>query len=742
MYKESKMEASLGLSGAIGVGVGAIVGGGILALAGVAFTTTGPGAMVAFALNGLIAILTALSFAEMSAAFPESGGTYTFAKKVLSVRAAFLVGWVVWFASIVAAVLYALGFASFAVIILEHLWQAMYGAPSQWLTSRSMVTIMAVSATALYTFSLIRKSAGGGQWVNIGKVVVFGVLIAGGLWALIGKPVWEIQTKLRPFFPGGALGLFQAMGYTFIALQGFDLIAAVAGEVRDPGRNIPRAMLSSLGIALAIYLPLLFIIATVGVQPGQSITTLSAEHPETIVAVAAENYLGHFGYWLVMVAAIFSMLSALQANLFAASRVALTMGRDRTLSHLLEGIHEKHGTPTAAILATALIVITILLVVPDVASAGAASSLIFLITFALAHRINILARHRGGSQHMPFRVPWFPLVPIVGGLACLALAIFQGFAVPSAGLITTVWLGFGGILYLLIFSRRAQVVDASAEALDPQLVRLRGKSPLVLVPIANPANAEAMVGVANALAPPNMGRVLLLSVVAAPKEWQPDECPRQLLDAQAVLRESLTASFLSGMSPEALTTIAPRPWPEIIRVSRIHRCESILLGFSNFTEEVIENNLEQLMGKVDCDVVVLRAPPGWRLSEVRHVLVPVGGRNVHDQLRARLLGSICRTGRREITFLKIMSEHTSREVCNKARQALSRFAREEVRDNAQVIVLPSNDVAEEITRYATKSDLVILGLQRLSRRRKVFGDITLRIARDTSCGIIMINRRG
>ena len=86
----------MGLAAATGIGIGAIVGGGILALAGVAFATTGPATLLAFALNGCIAVLTALSFAEMSTAFPESGGTYTFAKKVLSVRSAFAFGWVGW----------------------------------------------------------------------------------------------------------------------------------------------------------------------------------------------------------------------------------------------------------------------------------------------------------------------------------------------------------------------------------------------------------------------------------------------------------------------------------------------------------------------------------------------------------------------------------------------------------------------------------------------------------------------
>ena len=248
-------ERTLGLFGATGVGVGAIVGGGILALAGAAFAATGPSAVVAFGLNGFIAILTALSFAEVSSKFPQSGGTYTFAKKVLSVEAAFTVGWVVWFASIVASVLYAFGFAQFAVAIVKQL--CFEQEAPLWLASRWTVCAAAITAVACYAATLTRSNAGGGQWLNIGKVVVFAILIGGGMWAMRHRSVEQLHDNLTPFFTSAAPGLFAAMGFTFIALQGFDLIAAVAGEVREPTRTIPRAMFLSLGIAIAIYLPLL-----------------------------------------------------------------------------------------------------------------------------------------------------------------------------------------------------------------------------------------------------------------------------------------------------------------------------------------------------------------------------------------------------------------------------------------------------------------------------------------------------
>lgn len=469
-----------------------------------AFNVTGPSAILAFTLNGLIAFATATTFAEMASAFPESGGTYIFSKKILSVDAAFLVGWIVWCASIVAGVLYAIGFASFFLPVVEAGWP---GAPS-WLLGRPGVIGITIGAVLFYGVVLSVKTRGGGQIATIGKVVVFAVLIGGGLFVLLRSLDQAPLARMRPFFPHGASGLFSAMGYTFIALQGFDLIAAVGGEVRDPERNIPRAMFWSLGIALLVYLPLLLLICTIGIPAGSSLTDLSRTHPETVVAEAAKTYLGPFGFWLVIVAGILSMLSALSANLFAASRVALSMARDRSLPAPFGIISDKRGTPANAVAASVVTMIVIVIMLGDVATAGAVSSLIFLMTFAVAHWICILMRRRGGAAFTRFRLKGTQYLPYVGGIACVGLAVFQGVAVPPAGMITGIWLLSGAALFFLILSRRARVVDASAIAMDPQLLRLRGRSPLVLVPIANPANAEAMVVVANALTPPGMGRVL------------------------------------------------------------------------------------------------------------------------------------------------------------------------------------------------------------------------------------------
>ncbi len=729
---------TMGLFGATSVGVGAIVGGGILALAGVAFSVTGPGAIAAFGLNGIIAVLTALSFAEMASAFPESGGTYTFAKKVLSVRTAFMVGWVVWFASIVAAVLYAVGFGSFAAIIARELFTAFGATPPGWIEHPRLPTLLAIAGTGYYTLGLTLRTGGGGPWINVGKVAVFALLILGGGWAFLSGPGSDVGSDLSPFLPNGVFGLIQAMGYSFIALQGFDLIAAVGGEVKDPERNLPRAMLFSLGIALAIYLPLLFIVSTVGMAPGQSVMSVSAEQPEAIIAVAARNYLGAFGFWLVMAAGILSMLSALSANLFAASRVAHAMALDRTLPLFLERLSHRRGTPVPAVLATSGIVTAILLLISNVAVAGAASSLIFLVNFALSHIICMLFRRRA-TESPAFRIPLFPLVPAVGVSACVSLAVFQGFAVPLAGVIVAGWLGAGLFLFLKLFARSAMVADASAQIRDPRLLQYRGKNPLVLVPIANPGNARAMVAMADMLTPPSIGRVMLLSVVPKPEDDDPEKIAGLIANAQDVLNQSLTAAFTARLYPEAMVTVAPEPWPEISRVAELHRCESLLLGLTDLSGVRMGRRLEGLVNAVDCDVVILRAPEGWRLSEVRKVLVPAGGRSIHYVLRTRILGSLWRRQRPEITFLRVLPQRLDPPEVKRAWHQLVSVAGEEVPGIPDIQVIQDDAVAEAILAQAAGKDLLVLGLPHTGRRRRSFGDLTLRIARSAPCAVVLIS---
>jgi basic amino acid/polyamine antiporter, APA family len=718
---------TIGFFGSLGIGVGAMVGGGILALAGVAFSVSGPSAILAFILNGLIAFVTVLSFAEMASANPQSGGTYTYAKKALSLQVAFGVGWVVWFASLVAAVLYALGFGAFAVFSLQ---QIPAGGFEPLFEHSFFPVLLALGAIGFFTFKLIRGNGGGGMYANIGKLIVFGILIAGGLAVFVQTPFSHVKQSLDPFFTGGFSGVIAAMGYTFIAFQGFDLIGSAAGEIKNPEKTIPKAMVGTLAVGLAIYIPLLFVMSTVGVEPGGSIAAMSEENPETVLAVAAQNYLGAFGFWLVLIAGIFSMLSALQANLFAASRIALRMASDRTLSHHLSTIHKKHGTPANSVYMTGGIVFLLVLILPDVAAAGAASSLIFLI----------LMRKRRYKESKTFNAPLFPALPIAGLTACLGLAIFQAVVVPEAGLISLFWLLIGSVLFVSFFVKKAEAIEASEQALDPDLVRLRGLSPLVLLPISNPANAESMVFVANALAPPVVGRVLLLSIVTTGDDS--DAVQNRLKISRDVTEQALRAAFEAGLRPDTLTTIAEHPWEEIERVAKVHNCRSLLLGLSNLEDFETSQNLEKLVRNVKSDVVVFRQPySGWKITEAKKVLIPVAGLSSHDPLRARVAASLWRASQPEMTFVQILPSDTPEETVKKNTVQLSRFAGRIIPGKIDVKILRNDDVKSELILQTQEHDLVIMGLGKPGVHEKAFGGISLALAEKTDTALIFISKK-
>ena len=718
----------LGRFGATALGVGAIVGGGILALAGVAFAAAGSAAIVAFALNGGIAFLTAVSFARLASRYPESGGTYAYAKRVVSIEVAFIVGWVVWFASIVAGVLYALGFAVFAVEGAIRLFPAITELGG-WIGGGSGELLLALGAIAFYSWMLVGRSAGGGNAITVGKVIVFGLLVAGGVWVWLNSSPAEAAGRLRPFAPAGVVGIVQAMGYTFIALQGFDLIAAVGGEVKNPKRTLPFAMYAALGITLVIYLPLLAMVATVGAPP-EGILAAAQANPEGLVAEAVDRYLGKPGYWLVIGAGILSMLSALHANLYGASRVAFSMARDRTLPRQVGQMRGRTGTPAVAVVTTGAMMVVIVLAVDNVAAAGAAASLIFLVSFAMVHCTAILTLRRSGEVKLP-------LLPVLGVVLCLGLAIFQAVVVPEAGRVAALWLGIGLVLYLMALAPGARVADASAEASDPELARSRGRNPLVLAPIANPASAASLSNVAATVRTPNAGKVLLLSVL------RPDQCQTDTIirDAKDILAESVAQHLDVTATPETLFTVASDAWGEIARVANEHGCETVLVGLPRIETPGVETRLEGLISAIDADVVIVRAPPRWRISEATRILVPVRGQRVHSPLRARLLASLSRTTPPDLTFVQTLPSATRADARRRRQQAIQRLARDEAAGPYRVEMDFVDDPVSSIVSRASASELLVMGMESRRRHKPSIGPFALEVARRTTVPLILLGCR-
>ncbi|MEZ3114662.1 APC family permease [Halobaculum sp. MBLA0147] len=440
-------EAELGLLDATMIGMGAMIGAGIFVLTGLAAETAGPAAILVFALNGVVTTFTGLSYAELASAIPKSGGGYAFVNEVFGDLVSFLMGWMLWFAYMIAGALYALGFAPNAVE-LAHVYLTGTVPPPE-AVAQTTITGLALGAVILLVLlnTASTAAAGSAETVfTITKVLILVVFVFFGVTA----PVFS-TAEFQPLFPTGKspVDILPAMGLTFIAFEGYDLITTVTEEVENPRENIPRAIFLSLGATVIVYL------SVVGVAIG----TLGAERlgsaGETGIAAAAGGFMPEFpliggGEALIVFGAVFSTLTALNAVVIASSRVAFSMGRDGRLLPRFGQIHHRFGTPAAAILASAVVMVLSVAFVP-IRQVGNLSSLFFLLSFVVVNGSVIRLRRQRPNLNRPFEMPLYPAAPVLGIVLNLVLGVFID---PFTWGLGAVWLGLGVVTYYGLESLR------------------------------------------------------------------------------------------------------------------------------------------------------------------------------------------------------------------------------------------------------------------------------------------------
>jgi len=324
----SGLVRSLSLSQAIMIGVASMIGGAIFVLVGPGISAAGPALIVAFLLNGVITLFTALTYAELGSALPATGGGYKWIREGLPRPNSYLSGWMAWFAHSIAGSLYAVAFGTFFGHLLKsaEIIDDTFGIPLE--------KLFAIIAIIIFAFVNIRGSSHTGK---VGSAITFtqlgiiGALVIAALAAMtFTNPNWP--TNFQDFFPNGTSGLILAMGITFIAFEGYEIIAQAGDEIKKPKKNIPKAILVSLGIVVSVYV--LFAFVFIGgldpLQIGQPAWEFIGGYGELGIIEAAEYYLP-FGALIVLAGGVVSTLAALNATTFAASRVSFAMGRNHDL---------------------------------------------------------------------------------------------------------------------------------------------------------------------------------------------------------------------------------------------------------------------------------------------------------------------------------------------------------------------------------------------------------------------------
>ncbi len=428
-----------------------MIGAGIFVLTGLAAEIAGPAAILVFALNGVVTVLTGISYAELASAIPKSGGGYVFVREVFSGPTSFLMGWMLSFAYMIAGALYALGFSSNFVEFVHLYWAGLPTGPV-W---HILYALTVVGLFALLNAVSTEASGGAETVVTIIKIIILLVFAGFGAFAVEGS-------NFEPFFArdDSSVAILKAMGLTFIAFEGYDLIATVTEEVENPRENIPKAIFISLVATVAIYLIVVWV----------AIGTLGAEKlgraGETGIAEAATSFMPTIpllgeGAALIVFGAVFSTVSALNAVVIASSRVVFAMGREDQLPNPLGQISARFGTPLAAVVVSAAVMLGSVVFLP-IEQVGRVSSLFFLVSFVVVNWSVIRLRNRRPNMRRPFEMPFYPALPILAIVLNLVLAYFLLRDDPYTLVLGLGWIAIGGLVYAALQWRRTETATAEA----------------------------------------------------------------------------------------------------------------------------------------------------------------------------------------------------------------------------------------------------------------------------------------
>jgi basic amino acid/polyamine antiporter, APA family len=545
------------------VGIAAMIGGSIFVLTGPAIGLAGSAVIIAFIINATITLFTAMAYAELGSAMPEAGGGYLWVREGLPRPNAFISGWMAWFAHIVAGSLYAVSFASFLNGLLMQLNLFKDVGSEGTLLILGVIPldkVIAVASVAAFTYVNFKGTSETGKTGTIVTVIQLGLifaLIGAGLWTMHANPGWTLN--FSNFMPMGIAGIVAAMGLTFIAFEGYEVIVQTGEEVKNPKRNIPRAIFISLSAVVVLYCLIAFVsIGAIFPEGGIPSWKFIGDQGELGISAAAELIIP-YGAFIVLGGGMISTLAALNATTFSSARVAFAMGRHYNLPHRFSAIHHRNKTPYIAILLSGLIMAVMASGLP-LDQIAVAAGVIFLLLFT---QVNLAAmnirRIYGDKLDYGFKTPFFPVIPIVGIFLKIGLAIYLLVTDPLSWVITIVWVAIGFAVYRVYIFRKELEHYAPTVTSEGALER---KDFRILI-LYTPENPDRLIKFAIRVAKENNGEVDVLRVITVPEQTPlsagiafAESAKRAFKPLEEALdREGITNHYLARISHDATEAI-------------------------------------------------------------------------------------------------------------------------------------------------------------------------------------------
>ncbi len=410
ILKESKkLKKQLGAFDVFSIATGAMFSSGLFLLPGIAAGETGPSVFLAYLVSGLLVLPTMLSKAELATAFPRAGGTYYIIDRSLGPLMGSIGGFGSWFSMVFKSAFALIGMGAYISLLFE-------------VPITPVAIVLAIAFGALNIFGAKETS----RLQNILVVTLLTIMafyLVQGFAHIFSLGFLDVhQKQFTPFFTNGIQGFIGTVGMVFVSYAGLTKVVSVAEEVEDPDRNIPRGMFLSIITAIVVYVAGVYVMTAV-------LDPQAFREDLTPVATAGEVFMhwlpGDVGLLLVVIAAIAAFGSTGNAGIMSASRFPFAMGRDKLL-HVKFSKVGKFDTPTISILATAGMIVFLLLVF-NVSEVAKLASAFKLLLFGLLNLAVIVMRESRIQEYDPgYIAPYYPWIQVVGMLTSGVLIFEMG----------------------------------------------------------------------------------------------------------------------------------------------------------------------------------------------------------------------------------------------------------------------------------------------------------------------------
>lgn len=713
---ETELSRDLGLTSALAIGIGTMIAAGIFTLSGLAIRNVGSAAIVAFLLAAFVAIFTALTYCEFVSIYPRTGEGYLYARKTFSAPLAYFVGWALFLGYTSSCAFYIASLSSYFNEFIYHLpVEALFG------------IIMLIGLTLLN----IKGTKESGRF----QIVVTAAKVVLLIWFIFGGLRFIEPEELINRFSTDWVMIGSTAAMVFITFFGFSAIAASAGEVKDPVKNIPKAIFISMGVVTLLYTLVVLVVLFAGLT----------EYTEASMGEAAKRFLGGVGGYVIIAGAIFSMISASNASIMAGSRVVLSMSHLGHLPREIGVINAQTRTPIIAVILVGggILVFAMMLPLEDLSYFA---NTVLLLALILVNAALIVHRRKFPDMERPFRVPLVPLLPILGILANLYL-ISQIFSHP-----VPLFLAIGCLLLgMLAFVawKGAETEEKAIPGVASHIAHSQGRASMdknrfrILVPISNPQNIQPLAEMAAAIAQEKNGEVIFLRVITLPDQLPTTSYDNKIIDLEENRLKALRSITEDRDIPsQALIRVGHNVARAILETSRERACDLILLGWKGYS-----TNTERILGSIT-DAVVTYARTDIMLVKlrddkpIRKILLPTAG-GEHAQCAEQYGLALAKSLKGALTVCNVAPVESEPSRAAKAQEYLDAAVARLSSTNGSVTydgkLLRSDNVSQAIIDESADYDAVLLGAAGQSIYPQIlFGNIPEEIARKTDKTVIVV----